>query len=190
MTPRILEKKATRLLLRNRELALVHRRQDVHRLLPVDLAADRKSRPEDLPHRPLELLCLALEAHLPSNVEERVLRDVAVVGDVLHLLTVTRRLLQHLDQQTRRRRHEIDLRLAVLDRELHQHANALPGHARLDDGIPDHAATCRAGQPSAPTPTKGQAHRRPAGRRRSSPRSGRTSAPWQAITREYTSLAH
>merc|ERR1719487_2447533 len=128
MTPRITcKKKAARSLLRNSELALVHRRQEVHRLLPVDLAADRKGCPEDLPHGPLELLCLALEAHLARDVEERVLRDVAAVGDVLHLLAVTRRLLQLLDDQTRRRRHEVNLRLAVLDRELHENPDALPG---------------------------------------------------------------
>merc|ERR1719506_1675063 len=135
--PREFYLKRARSLLRNGELALVHRRQDVHRLLPVDLAADRKGRPEHLPHRPLELFCLALEAHLASDVEERVLRDVAAVGDVLHLLAVTHRLLQLLDDQTRRRRDEVDLRLAVLDRELHENADALPGHARLDDVVPD-----------------------------------------------------
>ena len=83
-----------RLLLRNSELALIHRRQEIHWLLPVNLAADGEGRPENFPHGPFELLGLALEAHLPCNIEERVLRDVAVVGDVLHLLAVTRRLLQ------------------------------------------------------------------------------------------------
>ena len=40
---------------------------------------------KNLTNRALELLCLALEAHLARNVEQGVFRDVAVVRDVLHL---------------------------------------------------------------------------------------------------------
>ena len=41
---------------------------------------------KNLTNRALELLCLALEAHLARNVEQGVFRDVAVVRDVLHLV--------------------------------------------------------------------------------------------------------
>merc|ERR1719172_456539 len=127
----------TDLLLRDRELTLVHRREDIRGLLPVDLAADGKRSPKHLPHRSLELLRLALETHLAGDVEQGVLRDVAVMRDVLHLLAVTNRLLELLDEQTGRRGHQIDLRLTVLDRELHQDTDALPRHRRLHDVVTD-----------------------------------------------------
>merc|ERR1712038_1412962 len=93
------------LLARTVDLAIIDLVDDVVRVLAVDGAADRLGRAQDLLHYPGELPGHRPGPHHPGSVDDVVQRDVAAVLDVLDLLSVTRRLLQGLDDEGRGRRH-------------------------------------------------------------------------------------
>jgi hypothetical protein len=91
---------------------------------PVNLASDRKASAKDLLDRALQFLGHGLESHLASNLNDLVERDRLAVLDVLLLLPVSRGLLERLDDEGRGTRHDRDLSLAVLDRQLDRHPEA------------------------------------------------------------------
>merc|ERR1712038_860108 len=123
------------LLARTVDLAIIDLVDDVVRVLAVDGAADRLGRAQDLLHYPGELPGHRPGPHHPGSVDDIVQRDVTAVLDVLDLLSVTRGLLQGLDDEGRGRRHHGDGGLSVLDLELHRHLEALPFAGRLGDVV-------------------------------------------------------
>ncbi|GER28707.1 auxin efflux carrier [Striga asiatica] len=116
---------------RNLHVSISNLLLQILRILPVHGAANGNTRSQDLLHSAAQVLRHGARAHDLRDLDDVVERDVAVVLDVLRLLPVTLRLLQRLDDQRRGRRHHGDLRLAVLDRELDGHAEALPVLGRL-----------------------------------------------------------
>merc|ERR1719198_2242696 len=100
--------------------------QQGHGLHALDGAAHGVAGAEHLLDGALELLREALVPHLPRNVEDDTLRQVAAVLDVLGLLAVAERLLQRLDDEAGGVGLHVDLGLAILDRQAHGDADALP----------------------------------------------------------------
>lgn len=96
------------------------------RVLAVDGAADGNAGAEDLLDAATELLGHGPRAHDLGDLDDVVERDVAVVFDVLGLLAVALWLFEGLDDQGSGGRDHRDFRLAILDGQLHRHAEALP----------------------------------------------------------------
>merc|ERR1740121_3409558 len=117
------------------ELLVVDRLLDICGLHAVDRATNRPARAKYLLHRARERLGQTLATHLPGDVEESILCDVAAMLDVLGLLAVTHGLLQLLDEKARGVRLHIDLRSTVLDGEPHCHTDAFPGASALHDVV-------------------------------------------------------
>lgn len=99
---------------------------DLLRRSAVNLASNAERGSQDLQHGTLELAGhgLVSVAHGAGNVDDLVERDRLRVLDVLLLLAVTRGLLKGSDDERRRRRHDGDGSLSVLDRELDGHTQA------------------------------------------------------------------
>ncbi len=76
-------------------------------------------------------------AHGAGNLDNLIEGNVAVVLDVLDLLSVTGRLLQSLDDQRSSRWHHLDGGLTVLDNQLAGDLQALPVRGGLGDIITD-----------------------------------------------------
>lgn len=76
-------------------------------------------------------------SELSGDLDDLLQRDVAVVLDVLLLLSVAQRLLERLDDVGRGGRDDHDGRLTVLADQLDRDVQALPGLGSLDDIIGD-----------------------------------------------------
>jgi hypothetical protein len=100
-------------------------------VLAVDGAADGDAGAENLLDGAGEVLGHGAGAHDPGDLDDVVEGDVPVVLDVLSLLAVALGLLEGLDHQRGSGGHHRDLGLAVLDRQLHGDAQALPVLGRL-----------------------------------------------------------
>ena len=94
-------------------------------LLAVDGAANRVGSAKDFLDSALGRARHRLEPHLARDLENLVHRQVARVLDVLDLLAIALRLGELLDQQRRRRRHDLDLRLTVLRGQLNGDAQTI-----------------------------------------------------------------
>lgn len=103
----------------------------------INLATNRESGTEDLKDGTLKLLGQRPVAHLASDLNDLVKRNGLVVLDVLLLLTVTRRLLEGLDDQRRGGRHNGDGGLTVLDGESDGNTQTLPVTGVLGDIFTD-----------------------------------------------------
>ena len=103
----------------------------------VDGAADRLAGAEDLLAGAGEGGSHGAGTHDAGDADEVVLGDVAVVLDVLLLLSVTQRLLERLDDVGRGSRDDLDGSLTVLADQLDSDVQALPGLSGLDDIIGD-----------------------------------------------------
>lgn len=79
----------------------------------------------------------AAGTHDAGNLDDLVKGDVAVVLDILNLLSVTWRLLQGLDDQRRGRRDNLDGCLTILDDQLAGDLQTLPVGGCLGDIITD-----------------------------------------------------
>lgn len=78
-------------------LARINRVADRFRALAVYLTANTERCAEDFLHRTLQLLGHALEPHLTGNLDDLIERDGLGVLNVLFLLSISRRLLERLD---------------------------------------------------------------------------------------------
>lgn len=76
-------------------------------------------------------------SELSGDLDDLIQRDVAVVLDVLLLLSVAQRLLERLDDIGRGGRDDLDGSLTVLADQLDSDVQALPGLGSLDDIIGD-----------------------------------------------------
>ena len=76
-------------------------------------------------------------SELSGDLDDLFQRDVAVVLDVLLLLSVAQRLLERLDDVGRGGRDDLDGSLTVLADQLDGDVQALPGLSSLDDIIGD-----------------------------------------------------
>merc|ERR1719235_2581284 len=101
----------------------------------IHCAADSIACTQHLLDGAFELLGQALAPHLPSNIEDNILGKIAVVLDVLGLLTVTLGFLELLDDQTGGIWLNIDLGCPVLNGEPHSHPDSLPGRCTLNNII-------------------------------------------------------
>ena len=81
------------------------------RIHAINSASDRLSCAQDLLHAAAELLAHGPGPHDTRSFDDVVHGDVAVVLDVLHLLTVTVGLLQCLDDQGSRGGADGDLKI-------------------------------------------------------------------------------
>merc|ERR1711869_9007 len=95
-------------------------------ILAVDGAAEATAGAEHLKDGPLELLGVGAGTHGAGHTVHIIPGDVAIVGDVLHLLAVPRGLLEGLNDKSSRGRHDLDGHLAVLHEKLAGHVHALP----------------------------------------------------------------
>merc|ERR1712100_673442 len=95
-------------------------------VLTVDGAAEATAGAEHLKDGSLELLGVGAATHGAGHTVHIIPGDVAIVGDVLHLLAVPRGLLEGLNHKSSRGRHDLDGHLAVLHEKLAGHVHALP----------------------------------------------------------------
>ena len=95
-------------------------------IFPIYGAPNRHARAEDLLDGPTKILRHGSGTHNPRDLNHVVKRDVARVFDVLHLLSVTLRLLEGLDDESSGRRDDRDLGLTILDGELDGDAKTFP----------------------------------------------------------------
>lgn len=95
-------------------------------VFPIHRAPDRHARPQDLFHSDAELLGHGPHLHHLRVLDHAVQCDVSVMLNILILLVIPLRLLQGLDDQSRGRRDNGNLRLTVLDSEFDSDAGALP----------------------------------------------------------------
>merc|ERR1712216_1120908 len=105
---------ALHLLVRADVLAVLDGLSAVLGVLTIDGVADATASSQNLEDGALELLGVGAATHGASNSVHIVPGNVAIVGDVLHLLAVPRRLLQGFDHQCGGRRHNLDGHLTVL----------------------------------------------------------------------------
>jgi hypothetical protein len=82
------------LLLGDSDLSLLDLLLEVMRRHAVDTAADRKASSEDLLDGSDQLLGHGLASHHAGDLNDRVKGDVAIVDNVLHLLSVSGGLLK------------------------------------------------------------------------------------------------
>ena len=94
--------------------------------LSVDCAAEGNAGSEYFLDSSLELYCHALRAELLGNVKNISELEVAVVLHVLLLLSVTRTLLECLDDKGRGSREDSDEALSVLDHHFDLNLNSAP----------------------------------------------------------------
>lgn len=99
--------------------------RDVLGAAAVNTATDRESGTEDLKDGTTELLGQRTVAHDAGDLDDVVERDRLGVLDVLLLLTVTRGLLEGLDDQRGSGGHNGDGGLTVLDGETDGHTETL-----------------------------------------------------------------
>merc|ERR1712198_650396 len=90
---------------------------------------------ENLLHYTRKLPSHGTGSHHPGGADDVVHSDVTVVLDVLHLLPVTGRLLQGLNDQSGRGRDNRHLSLSVLDPELDGDLQPLPVTGSLADVV-------------------------------------------------------
>jgi hypothetical protein len=95
-------------------------------LLSLHGAAHRQAGSQNLADGSGELARLRALAHFARHVVHVLERDVAVVLDVLHLLAIARRLGQRLENERGGRGNDLNGRVAVLNDQLHSHAQTLP----------------------------------------------------------------
>ena len=103
----------------------------------VNGASNRLGCFKDLFDNSLQFLGHGPGPHDASRVDDVIKGDVAVVLDVLHLLAVTRGLLQSLDDEGRGRGDDVDGGLTVLDGQLDGDLQTLPVLSGLGDVVTD-----------------------------------------------------
>jgi len=103
----------------------------------IDGAANGDASSKDLLDSADEISGVGLGAHLPGDLDYLIHGDLAVVNDVLHLLSVSARLLERLDDQRGGGVEHADLALLVLDLHFHLDLDALPALGGLLDVFAD-----------------------------------------------------
>ena len=105
--------------------------------ITVDGASDGLGGSEDLLHDAGEVLGHGPGPHDAGRADDVIEGDVAVVLDVLHLLAITWRLLQGLDDEGGGRGNDVDGGLTVLDGQLDGDLEAFPVLGGLGDVVTD-----------------------------------------------------
>jgi len=125
------------LLIRNLDLTRLDIIRDIFGATPIDLTSNREGGTKNLLHGALELTGQGLLPHDSGNIDNLIEGNRLAVLDVLLLLAVTRRLLESLDDEGRRRRNDRDGRLTVLDAELDSDAESFPVTSSLGNIFTD-----------------------------------------------------
>ena len=123
--------------LRDLDLASINLLLDVLGGLALDIAAYGKSGTEDLLDSADEVSSVGLGAHDLGNLADLVHGELASVGHVLHLLPVTRRRLESLEDEDGGGVDDADLALLVLDLDLDGNFHALVALGSLHDVFAD-----------------------------------------------------